>query len=256
MPSGYSSGRSSIEREIAANSMRFYEDWLADLVDNAKHLSKDKLHVESFARLSALNGVISVVSASFDPESRKFLLEAQNDAVLSHVGATFGSWRLSLQSLRSFAENSLCALYYVSHPIELKLWERGKYRIGFRDLAKFMSSHPDLEGYDCAVSSVNDLEKEYAELSKAVHGSAKTFRMTDSVSDILLWDRANGKFGKWTTRQRNTISCVVVILLALFDKSFQGAQHLEIRRSLNFVLSATKAKLVSDQIKINIPKVR
>ena len=174
---------------------------------------------------------------------------------LSHVSATFGSWRLSQQSLRSFIENSLCAIYYIDHPIELKLWEDEKFRIGFKEISKYVASHPYISRYKCVLDSIGDLDNEYSELSKSVHGSARDVRMTDQVSDILLWDSSIARYGKWTTRQRGAMSGIVILFLAMFERKFKGAQHLEIRRALNFVLTPKKIRNVVEQLRINIPKI-
>ena len=110
------------EQEINANYEEFYADWTTQIEKNWNDLKKLPVFLESYRRICALNAIKKILVI---PNSRKdsadFFLEAHNDAVVSHVSASFGSWRSSLQSLRSIIENSLCSIYYNDHPVELQL---------------------------------------------------------------------------------------------------------------------------------------
>ena len=62
-----------------------------------------------------------VLEPRMTADSLAFFLEAQNDALVSHVFGNLGSWRSALKALRSCIENVAFCLYYKDHPVELHL---------------------------------------------------------------------------------------------------------------------------------------
>ncbi|MGY3589923.1 hypothetical protein ACVIGB_001200 [Bradyrhizobium sp. USDA 4341] len=194
-----------------------------------------------------------LVVPNYSKASAAFLFEAHNDALVSHVNASVGAWRASLQALRSCIENALCAAYYNEHPVELELWGSGKYIIGLTELLKYFEKHPRLSGLAENVSGLGHLRAEYATLSKAVHASAANFRMTDPVSNVLLWNTDPAKASMWSTREKRTIEGVCLLFIALHRTLLQGTQQTPLRDTLGFGISSSSRSLVKQALSVNIP---
>lgn len=145
-----------------------------------------------------------------------------NDALVSHVSASFGAWRSSLQALRSCLENALCSIYYKDHPVELLLWAQGRYRIGFAELHRYLSEHPSLVKYELHLTGLDIIADEYATLSKAVHASAASFRMTDPASMVLLWSNEPAKIGMWAARERKVLEGLSLLMICMHSERLQG----------------------------------
>jgi hypothetical protein len=146
----------------------------------------DKAHEKTYEVLigavSSLNCWLEyyVRTNRFSEEVSDFFAEAVNDAILAYSFARVGTWRPSLQSLRSTLENTLFFLYYKDHPVELQLWQQQKHRIGFTDLVAYFKGHPLLAGFNHQTDTgIVRLEDAYSSLSKAVHGSVSYFRMVN-----------------------------------------------------------------------------
>jgi hypothetical protein len=179
-------------------------------------------------------------------------LEAHNDALVSHVNASVGAWRSALQALRSSIENTLCAIYYNEHPVELELWSKGQFRIGASDLLTYGHKHPRLSALKNNVSGLASLASEYATLSKAVHGSAANFRMTDPVGSILLWSTDPVKASMWSTREKNVVEDICLLMSCLNHTRLDGTKLAPLRSVLGFAVSASKRTELKKQLKITI----
>jgi len=198
-----------LELEIENNRKAFFTDWTAQAEVNWKKLGGKDQFKQSYRRLCCFNAVQhTFIVPNFSSGSAAFFLEAQNDALVSHVNANLGSWRTALQSLRSCIENVLSSIYFSQHPVELELWSQGEFRTSFQDLYKYLVRHPSLAKIDLATSGLSDLKVEYEVLSKAVHASALDFRMTDGASKILLWSDEEAKLGAWSTREKKVIEAI------------------------------------------------
>jgi hypothetical protein len=170
----------SLSAEIDANYARFFEAWSAEATGNVAYSRGKEALLESHRRLAAFRALrVHVVETTLSDRAAAFFLEANNDLVTSHVCAHMCAWRAALKFLRSAVENTLSAFYFDVHPIELRLWEAGSFKLGFTTAMKFFGSHPDLAPLPDAVPGLAQIEKEYATLSKAVHASSRTFRMTE-----------------------------------------------------------------------------
>src|ERR1700722_12137427 len=163
-----------LQDEIDANHAAFFRDWTGQAAKNWVALSKNDVFRDSYRRLTALQAIKThlVVAPRYTAASAAFFSEAHNDGLVSHVGASTGAWRSALQALRSCIENVLCAVYYRDHPVELELWGRGKFVIGFTELMRYAERHPQLSSIGGQISGLDTLRSEYETLSKAVHGSA------------------------------------------------------------------------------------
>ena len=73
-----------------------------------------------------------------------------------------------MKCLRSCIENILFCEYYKDHPVELRLWLKGRHRLGFREIMSYFQRHPDVEGTIDDLSGLERLQTEYSILSRAV----------------------------------------------------------------------------------------
>ena len=245
---------SQLSEEIDANFTSFSREWLTASSANISQLTKLELYKESYRRITSLQAIkLYIIERIYDNESAQFFFEAHNDALISHINASMGSWRSALQSLRSCIENVLCAVYYSSHPIELELWQLGKFRIGFAELIKYLENHPKLSKIDRKTSGIEMLTQEYATLSKAVHGSAVNFRMTHPTSTILLWNSEISRAAMWATRERKTLEAICLLIVALNTTSLQGSSQIPLREVLAYCITSAKRKELREKIHVNIP---
>ncbi|WP_262048199.1 hypothetical protein [Bradyrhizobium sp. Bra78] len=244
---------SQLQKEIDANHAAFFKDWTLQAAKNWKTLQKHPAYEASYRRLSAIQALKAyLVVPTYSKPSAAFFFEAHNDTLVSHVNASVGAWRASLQSLRSCIENALCAAYYNEHPVELELWGEGKFIIGLTELLRYFEKHPRLSKLAENVSGLGYLRAEYATLSKAVHASAANFRMTDPVSDVLLWDPDPVKAAMWSAREKRTIEGVCLLLTCLHSERLQGTQLTPLRDALSFSLSASSRTLLKQAVSVII----
>jgi hypothetical protein len=240
--------------EVDANFEKFFKSWTASASSNWVELHKSDKFKDSYRRISALQGVkADVIIPSISAGSAAFFVEAHNDVLSSHVNASLGAWRSALQNLRSALENTLSAMYFKDHPVELKLWSKGRYRPSFSELYSYMLAHPDIEGVDNNLSGLDLFKAEYATLSKAVHGSAVNFRMTDDASEILLWSVEDSRLGAWADREAKVVRAICLLCLALFRDQFVGTQRQGLRTVLSTVVPKAKRQLLREKLKIAIP---
>lgn len=240
----------ALEDEIDSNQAKFFERWTTAASGNWKVLSAAgaRNYRESYRRIASLNAIrTALVDPSSSKESAAFFLEAQNDALVSHVNAGIGAWRSSLQSLRGCLENALSYLYYKDHPVELALWAKGAFRLGFSELERYLSSHPATQGKTSTQRALDLISSEYSVLSKAVHSSAESFRMTAGADTTLLWSTEIPRLNMWSTRERRVLEGVVIQLIGHFANELEGARNIVLRETLSFAVPASKrAQLKSD----------
>lgn len=240
----------SLLAELEANFNKFTIRFEAELIAvRASLASERKLFLDSFTRVASLNAWREhVLNHHISDASLAFFLEAQNDALTSHVFARFGAWRSANQVMRSCIENTLMCLYFKDHPIELKLWHAGKFRIGFTALRSYLETHPDLSAHT-AVNGLELIAQEYATLCKAVHGAA-TFRMTTTGGGTRLWSDEKPSAGKWATSERQTIRAINLLLLTMFREHLQGAKLPGVRAIVGHVMSKAQHGQVKQHLSI------
>jgi hypothetical protein len=245
---------SQLSDEIDANRTAFFKSWTAEAPKNWAALESNNALIESYRRLAALQALkSSVIARSYSKESAAFFSEAHNDALVSHVNASVGSWRSALQALRSCIENVLRTIYYNEHPVEYELWEMGEFLISFSELIKYAERHPKIRGVPKQLTGIEALKSEYATLSKAVHSSAAKFRMTGPASGILLWSTDAARASMWNTRERKVIEAASLLLLCFHRKQFEGTGMTPQRNVLYFCLSTASRQRLRTALKINIP---
>ena len=245
---------SSLLNEVDANYARFAQTWAAELptvmADLAKH---DAKYLASYRRLVSLNSWRGdLLQHKISPGSLSFALECQNDALVSHVLARVGSWRVALQALRSAIDNLHYCLFYMDHPVELELWASGKHRLAFSELHAYLSRHPRISDVPEPVSGLPLLQTEYATLSRAVHGSA-TFRMTGGTEATLLWSSDVARLGAWGTREANVLAGMNLLLVTVFREDLQGTKLPNLRRAAGLAIPTAYHAKIKKELSVTIP---
>lgn len=232
----------TLEQEIRANFETFSQNSSADAQKAAAALEAQKEQfAQSYSRITSLQAWrVEVLEKKISKGSLGFFLEAQNDALLSHLFARLGVWRSALQALRSVVENVLQALFYMDHSVELRLWDAGKHRLTFQELLTYFKDHPDLKGPAAGVAGLQTLQTEYATLSRAVHGSSAGFRMTAAGSGPKFFKADAPELGKWLSREKAVVTALNMLLIAVFRDDLAGTRALPLRRVLQLSLPASK----------------
>ncbi len=246
---------SVLRGELKSNFKDFNSQWKKELREVAsKHSSERKVFQDSYTRVASIQAWrTKVVAERMDDDSAAFFFEAQNDLLISHCLANCGSFRQALKSLRSCIENVFSALYYMDHPVELHRWLQGKYKIGFTELHNYLASHPRLHGAGANVTGLPILQSEYATLSKAVHASAKHFRITTDLTDTKLWVKDVPSIRQWSTRERQVITALNSLLLHMFANNLHGAKHRPLREMLALVIPTARRAEIRRRLSVNIP---
>lgn len=244
----------NLRLETEANFKKFDNLWQQELKSAASfYASQQDKFLASYRRVASLQAWrSSLLENCMDAESLRFFLEAQNDALCSHVFARMGTWRSALKSLRSMIENVLAALYYKDHPVELILWKSGDHRMSFKDYMAYFSSHPAVRDSGEQLAGIAELKDEYGTLSRAVHASAEPFRMTGAKGETMLWIMDQAKLGKWGTREYQGIAAVNKLLLVMFASELQGAAIPALRKSISFAISSKDNTLIKSKLKVSL----
>jgi hypothetical protein len=219
----------------------------------AKDLSTDKVFLLSYRRIASLQGWRSFLDGRISDPCLSFFLEAQNDALVSHVLANLGSWRSSLKSLRGCIENILFSLYYKDHPIEYILWEKGQHKPPIYEFIKYFENHP-LRIMDPSIDALPSIKNEYSILSRAVHSSAKSFRMTKDAKRTLLWSNSPESLGRWQTREASILLNLNLLLLAIFRDNLTGTAAKSLREAVSFAIPESYYPAIKDKLSITLRK--
>src|SRR3546814_5064189 len=115
----------------------------------------------------------------------------------------------------------------MDHPIELEKWNIVSHRLGFSDMKGYFGTHPKRRNINVCKEAIAKISVEYSTLSQAVHGSAKSFRMTDDVSTTLLWRTDPAKISQWSTREKAVLQPIFVIIVCLFSRSEENTSELQ-----------------------------
>lgn len=241
-------------QEIDSNFINFEMEWpkeqekcIQALIPAREKFLKNYINITKIQAWRTL-----VIDKKMCEDSQGFFFEAQNDLLTSHCLARSGAFRQALKSLRSFIENIFFSLYYSEHPIELIKWKKSQHRLGFQELYIYFSTHPKLENFSDQKNGLSTLKEEYATLSKAVHGSAMSFRMTKNLTDIKIWSNDISKVGQWSTRENHVIQSINLLLIHFFCEELKGAKLLPLRKVLGINLSTEKIIYFKEKLSINI----
>jgi hypothetical protein len=233
--------------------VRFEERWLREWSETEKRLSKNPNFEDAFTRLLSLQAWRSeVFEDKLQEGEMQFALEGQNDLLVSYILARSGQWRTALQSLRAAIENYLNCLYFKDHPVEFELWTQGNYRTQFSELVSYFSSHPRTAHLADKEFGIDIIKSEYATLSKAVHGSAQAFRMTQTTGP-KLFSADSAALGKWNTRNRHVIRGINLLLLSLFSEELHASRKRNLRKAMSHALKATDRDWIKKTHSVTIP---
>jgi hypothetical protein len=243
-----------IPDNLKANYLAFSQTVSNSIVANiAAFKGNDKL-AESYARIAAINALkVDVVEPHFPKGAAHFFFEAHNDALLSHVNASLGSWRPALQALRSFMENTMAAIYYLDHSVEFEKWSDGNFQISPKEMREYIAEHPKLTKIARELDLKAVLDKEYGTLSKAVHGSSSLFRMTraDGKTNIANPDAAD--LGKWSSRERRAVDICVTALVGVLSHHMDGAKMQNLRSALSIAIQSNSRAALKKHVDVSIP---
>jgi hypothetical protein len=242
--------------EVDANFSAFSSKWKSDLTSSiAKLDGNEKDFLLSYRRIVSLNAWRgNILESQISEGSLSFFSEALNDALVSHVLARSGSWRTSLMSLRSCLENTCYCLFYKDHPVELRLWESGKHRPSFSEVHTYLEEHPDVSQFrNSPLSGLGSIKEEFGTLSRAVHASAKSFRMTPGKQGAVLWKVDPGSLGQWRSREQRVVCAINLLLLTIYREHLQGAQQLFLRSSLAAAIPTAFHSDIKKQFKVTVP---
>ena len=242
-----------LPKEIEARFDDFSAQWKVEHEKVIAELAAYRTgYLQSYSRIVSLNAWReSLLSTQISADALAFFLEAQNDALVSHVFAGMGSWRSALKSLRSCIENVGFCLFYKDHPVELELWHHGQHRLEFSALFDYLSRHPQVASINRQCSGLDVLRKEYGVLSRAVHGSA-TFRMTAGQQSTALWESSKANLSRWAIRESATLAGLNLLLLVMFRDHLQGARLPSLRDVISLAVPASKYALVKQQLGVSL----
>ncbi|WP_417819050.1 hypothetical protein [Tritonibacter scottomollicae] len=230
---------SNLSPAILANFESFTENLPREISAKLSLFSGDEKLAFSYARLSAFNSFKrDLVDKIFSEKSGRFLHEAHSDLLVSHVNASMGAWRAALQALRSFLENSMSAIFYNDHPVELIQWENGCFRVSAKELRNYCGNHPYFTDIKTHFNIQASLDEEYATLSKAVHASNELFRMTDTSGRITIATPNVADLGKWGARQSRSFDVVALMLVTYLRDNMDGAKCLGLKGTLSQVMGS------------------
>jgi hypothetical protein len=243
-----------LKREIDANFQKFSSTWKADMLQVSDKLATNhERYLISYCRIVSLQAWRSHLEHRISEDSLAFFLEAQNDALVSHVFARMGAWRSALKSLRSCMENVLFCLFYMDHPVELLLWHQGSHKQLFTELFLYFETHPLIRSLNNSdVSGLVTLKEEFSTLSRAVHASSRNFRMTVDTTSPLLWSDSLPSLGSWATREKKVILGINLLLLSLFRDQLEGTNFSDLRKSLAWAIPATNHPLIKKELNITL----
>jgi len=246
-----------MKQEILNNFEAFDKQWPDDMRGAFDTLSSETVQFElSYIRICCVQAWREMfIDAGLSGAVMSFLTEAQNDLLMSHCLARVGGFRSSLKSLRACIENFYFFGYYAEHPVEMARWKLGEHRMSFSDLHSYFEVHPDLKPFPIAATSLATLKKEYATLSKAIHGSDVAFQMTAQSDSINLWSADPAGVGKWKSREASVIAAVVSILATLHRAKLQGTSRLGLRQLMKLALPLSVQARIKNQLNINLPAV-
>ena len=242
--------------EIKNNYSVFNRDWRNNQKRISKNLSKahnSTYYIESYKKIVSLQAWRACfLGQQISEGSLGFFLEAQNDALVSHVLAQQGVWRSSLKSLRSVIENIAFCVYYMDHPVEQRLWNSGEEIPTISFFFAYLKKHPDLSNVSCNINGIEIMENEWRILSRAVHGSAKSFRMTAQGKIPSLFSSARDKVGAWSTRESKCLLGVNLMLVSLFKEHLQGAKLRNLRKAISLVILNAKHANIKSELNIHL----
>ena len=209
----------------------------------------DSISFESYCRVAALSASKKIINIPSKQEM--FYHEALNDFLSSHIMINLGSSRVALTALRAIIENFLYYFYYIDHPVEFDLWKKGDFRIKFSELFDYLKKHPKVIEVGTP-QVVENLQKEYATLSMAVHGSSDKFMMTAQDNFPHIFQAKTEIMSQWNSRAKSVFICIMKIIFSFYKDSFITVAHKHERKIISLALGVKQSTQISSQIGINL----
>ncbi|MCA2013490.1 hypothetical protein LCM17_18510 [Cereibacter sphaeroides] len=242
-----------VRPEIQANYLAFSKNTSATISKNISDFEGNSKLAESYARVASINALkVDIVEPHFPSGAAQFFFEAHNDALISHVNASYGSWRSALQALRSFMENTMAAIFYLDHPIEYMKWSAGNFKLSPREMRDYISEHPKLSMLADELCLKAALDEEYATLSKAVHGSSSLFRMTTGDGKTNIANPSLADLGKWSARERSAVDICMTSLVAVTSDYLDGAKMSNLRAALSVAIQKKSRSALKKHLDVTI----
>lgn len=242
-----------VRAEINDNYLAFSKKVSSSIVSNIAEFEGNEKLVESYARIAAINALkVDIVEPHFPKGAANFFFEAHNDSLISHVNASYGSWRSALQALRSFMENTMAAIYYLDHPVEFVKWSAGNFRMSPKEMREYISEHPRLHKLANELELKVALDKEYATLSKAVHGTNSMFRMTTADGKTNIANPSLAELGKWSSRERSAVDICMTSLVGVVSEHFDGAKMPNLRAALSIAIRSNSRAALKKHLDVSI----
>lgn len=239
---------------VETNYLAFSQTVSDSVVANIAAFKGNEKLTESYARIAAINALkVDLVEPHFPKGAAHFFFEAHNDALLSHVNASFGSWRPALQALRSFMENTMAAIYYLDHLVEFEKWNVGDFQISPKEMREYIAEHPKLARIIKELDLKAALDKEYGTLSKAVHGSSSLFRMTTADGKTNIANPSAADLGKWSARERSAVDICITALVGVLSQYLDGAKMQNLRSTLSIVIQSNSRAALKKHLDVSIP---
>lgn len=185
-----------------------------------------------------------------------FWYEAQNDYLLALTHGGRGVWRSALQSLRSFVENAAGAIYYSEHPVEARRFAAQDFRLTWTETKEYLKSYPYSTPSAFRDSLWQVLGEEYGELSRAVHGSTDSFRMTAGQQYPSICSSSPQLVGAWATRMLAAARAVNLVLLQHYASDLEGARLPALREDVSKAVTSRDRTTVRQAVGIVLPSVR
>lgn len=242
-----------VSAEINENYLAFSTKVSNSIAGNISHFKGDRKLVESYARIAAINALkVDIVEPHFPSGAAHFFFEAHNDSLISHVNASYGSWRSALQALRSCMENTMATIFYLDHPVEYVKWSAGNFKISPREMREYISEHPKLNRLADELKLKAALDKEYGTLSNAVHGSNSMFRMTTADGKTNIASPSLADLGKWSARERSTVDICMTSLVGVVSEHLDGAKMPNLRAALGIAIQSNSRAALKKHLDISI----
>lgn len=242
-----------VRAEISENYLAFSKKISSSIASNISEFEGNEKLIESYARIAAINALkVDIVEPHFPKGAAHFFFEAHNDSLISHVNASYGSWRAALQALRSFMENTMAAIYYLDHPVEFMKWSAGNFRMSPREMREYISEHPKLDKLNKELKLKVALDKEYGTLSKAVHGSSSMFRMTTADGKTNIANPSPADLGKWSARERSAVDICMTSLVGVVSDHLDGAKMPNLRGALSAAIQPNSRAAIKKHLDVTI----
>ena len=136
--------------------------------------------------------------------------------------------------------------------MELQLWENGKHSLPISSFVAYMANHPSTVDLPDSVTGISLVSSEYSTLSRAVHASAKSFRMTDDKPFPALLRPDKVPLGKWTTREKRVVLLLNLLLMCVYRQELQGSQLRDLRKSISLVVPASRYAVIQSAIGVRL----